>query len=82
MKRGYKMNTLEITNSEELDCLDGMVIYGMNGDVRKYNECKLRIDEYLVEEAIKEYGIDEALKEKVITQEEVLRYLEKTKFVA
>jgi hypothetical protein len=76
------MSTLELLNNEDLDCLDGMLIFGMNGDINRYNVCKLKVDEYLVEEAIKEYGLKDALKEKVITQKEANEYLEKHKFVA
>ena len=35
---------------ESADCFDGMIIYGLSGNLEKYNECKKRLDEWLDKE--------------------------------
>lgn len=69
------MSNLNISIFESLDCLDGMVIFGLRSNFKMYTKCKRKLDDYIIEEVVKEFGIEEALKEKVLTNEEAEEYL-------
>lgn len=69
------MNNLNISMFESLDCLDGMIIYGIRSNFKMYTTCKRKLDAYIIDEVVKEFGIEEALKEKVLTKEEAEEYL-------
>jgi len=62
---------MSLPTIESSDCFDGMIIYGLSSNLEKYNECKKKIDMWLIEEIVKEYGIEGAIIEGVLTEEEV-----------
>lgn len=44
------MSVTSLPTLESPDCFDGMIIYGISGNLEKYNECKRRLDAWLDEE--------------------------------
>lgn len=62
-------------DSDDFTVMDGMILFGLSGDSKKYNECSKLFDKSLAKQIIEEYGIEEALKERLVTQEEIDEYL-------